>query len=452
MDRIKLLRDRKAALAKEAEALLDKQATEEGMSEDENTRYDKIEAEMATVNAGIAREERLMDERRTMAVVSDLNTDTEKEAEEKKPAEAKKKVESFGNFGEQLQAIAHAGQKGIHAGEWDRRLQGLYQPGGVQAASGASEAVPSEGGFLVQQDLAAPMLETMFETGSLLPRVRRVPISANSNGLVIPALDETSRADGSRWGGVQAYWADEAATVTAKQPKFRNMDLRLNKLFGIGYATEELLADAMALDSVMSRAFTEELTFKTEDSIINGTGAGQPLGILNSGAVIEVAKDSGQAAATITTTNVLGMFARLTPRSTTRAVWLVNQNTLPQLFALTLGSGTAVVLLYRPPGVDGPNTNAPGGTLLGRPVIPVEYSASIGTVGDITLVDLDQYLMIDKGGVKANTSMHVRFIYDEMTFRFTYRVDGQPMQRSAVTPYKGTGSTLSPYVALAARA
>ena len=102
---------------------------------------------------------------------------------------------------------------------------------------------------------------------------------------------------------------------------------------------------------------------------------------------------------------------------------------------------------YAPSGANG-NQLA---TLMGRPVIPVEYCATLGTVGDIILVDLDQYVMIDKGGIQSAQSMHVRFVNAEQTFRLTYRVDGQPAQRAAITPFKGS-NTLSPYVTLATRA
>ena len=286
-----------------------------------------------------------------------------------------------------------------------------------------------------------------------------MPISANANGLVIPTVDETSRVNGSRWGGVQAYWADEADTVTATKPKFRQMDLRLKKLMGLCYATDELLADAAALESIISRAFTEELTFKAEDAIVNGTGSGQMLGILNSGAVVEVAKEASQAAASIVAKNIAKMWSRLSARSRRTAVWLVNQDIEPQLLLMfapvTNVAGTENVggiglaqsgVSYRPPQAGNPFSE-----LMGRPVIPVEYCATLGTVGDILLVDLDQYVVIDKGGIQSASSMHVRFVNAEQTFRLVYRVDGQPVQRSATTPYKGA-NTISPYVSLATRA
>jgi HK97 family phage major capsid protein len=442
MARINVLRQRKTDLVAEAEVLLEKQSGEEGLTEDEDSRYEEIVAEIETVQKQIAREEAHMETRRTMEAVVDVSTDTAEEAEDKLPAQVAREPEKFATFGDQLKAIAQAGMNNQVAAD-NRLIWG--------AALGANEAVPSEGGFLVQQDFNTSLLNLMHEMGSVVGRTRRVPISANSNGIRLPMVDESSRVDGSRWGGVQAYWANEADTVTASQPAFREMDLRLNKLFGLAYATDELLADSVALGSIMTQAFGEELTFKTEDAIVSGTGAGQPLGFLNSGAVIEVAAESGQVAATIVTANIINMFARLPRRSATNAVWLVNQDTWPQLWQLTLGSGTAVTLLYAPPGQGTSDQNAPFGTLLGRPVLPVEYAATLGTAGDIMLVDLSQYLMIDKGGVDSASSMHVRFINDEMTFRFIFRVDGQPAWNVPITPANGT-ATQSPFISLATRA
>jgi HK97 family phage major capsid protein len=94
--------------------------------------------------------------------------------------------------------------------------------------------------------------------------------------------------------------------------------------------------------------------------------------------------------------------------------------------------------------------NAPDGTLLGRPVVFIEQAAAVGNVGDITLVDLDHYLLLTKGGLQSATSMHVEFLTDQMTYRFVYRVGGQSTTNQPVTTADGA-TTLSPFVALQAR-
>lgn len=200
------------------------------------------------------------------------------------------------------------------------------------------------------------------------------------------------------------------------------------------------------------------MAFKVEDAIVNGTGAGMPLGFLNSGCTIVVPKEVGQAANTVLATNILRMWSRMPPSNRKNAVWIVNQEAEPQLFALMLlvknVAGTENVgglafpqVTYTPPGTNG-NEH---GLLMGRPVIPVEYAAPLGTAGDITLADLSQYLAIDKGDVQTASSIHVRFIYDETCFRFVYRFNGQPIWQQPVLPYRGNLS-VSPFVTLATRA
>ncbi|HEY4712374.1 MAG TPA: phage major capsid protein, partial [Dehalococcoidia bacterium] len=93
-------------------------------------------------------------------------------------------------------------------------------------------------------------------------------------------------------------------------------------------------------------------------------------------------------------------------------------------------------------------SSAPYGTLFGKPVIPCEQAATLGTAGDIILADLSQYLMIDKGSLQSASSIHVKFTTDETAFRFTYRCDGQPLWKTVLTPYKGTGNTQSPFIVL----
>jgi HK97 family phage major capsid protein len=356
------------------------------------------------------------------------------------PAEVKSQPEGFRSFGEQLQAILRASQNG---GPVDRRLLEIKAPAGM------SETVSSDGGFLVQTDFAAELFRRVYETGALASRVRRIPISANSNGLRMNAINETSRATGSRWGGIQGYWMAESGTKQTSAPKLRQMDLNLHKLAGLCYATDELLADAAALETVIREGFAEEFAWLLDDAILNGTGAGQPLGILQSGALVSITKETGQAAATFVYENAVKMWSQLWGRSKSNAVWLINQDVEPQLYSMSLAVGTGGVPVYMPAnGVSG----APYGTLFGRPVLEIEQTATLGTVGDVVLADLSQYLMIEKGGMESASSIHVKFTTDETAFRFVMRVDGQPAWNQYLTPASGSTNYLSPFIALATRA
>lgn len=341
------------------------------------------------------------------------------------------------SFGEFLQAVRHAN---LSTGQMDDRLRKQ-----TLAATGSNETVGSEGGFLVGTDQSAEIMKRVYETGTLARRCRRIPISAASNGVKINGIDETSRANGSRFGGVQAYWAAEAATVTATSPKFRKVELELKKLFALWYATEELLADAAAMTAVATDAVASELGFKLEDAIFRGSGAGQPRGVFaDSGIYVSVAKETSQTAATINAANVAKMFGRIWAKSIPTSEWFMNQDCLNQLPQMVIGQQP----IYTPPG--GFST-APFGTLLGRPINVIEQSETLGTQGDIALLDMSQYALAEKGGLQQASSMHVRFLYDEQVFKFTQRVDGRPLWHSSLTPFKGS-ATQSPFVFLDTRA
>ncbi len=156
--------------------------------------------------------------------------------------------------------------------------------------------------------------------------------------------------------------------------------MNLKKLTGICYLTDELIADTVALESVVSQAFVSEFGFLVDDAICNGTGAGQPLGLLNAGCLVSVAKETGQKAASVVYENITKMWSRLLPQSEATAAWYINRNILPQLYAMSLSVGTGGVPVFMPAnGLSG----LPFNTLLGKPVIPIEQAATLGTVGDI---------------------------------------------------------------------
>lgn len=422
MDRITKLEAEASGLKKNLSTLLgEAKKADRALTPEEREQADKITADLDGVEATIALERRQLEYDRTTA--KPIATAAPAAAADPKP-------EKFATVGELLQAV----QRGN-----DVRLQA--------AASGLNEGVPSEGGFLVQSDFATELTNKAFQTGQLASRVRVQEIGPMSNGLKLNLANETSRAS-SRYGGIIAYWAAEAALKTDSAPKFRQWDYNLQKLIGLFYATDELLQDATAITSVVNEWFADEFGFQLDDAIYNGNGAGKPLGILAAPALVTVAKEAGQAAATIVAANLQKMYSRMPAGSLGNAVWCINQETWPQLFQLSQAVGVGGVPMFIPAGG---MSQTPAGTLLGRPILPIEQAAALGTVGDIAFCDFSQYLAIRKGGTQTASSIHVRFLYDESVFRFVLRFNGAPIPNSPLTPYKGT-ATVSPFVVLATRA
>jgi len=322
-----------------------------------------------------------------------------------------------------------------------------YQQRIMAAATGAGEAVPSDGGFLVGEDYAAGLIKRAYDNNQVISRCTRRTLSGNANSMKLNGIDETSRANGSRHGGIRSYWMAEADDMTGSKPKFRQLEMELKEHGVLFYATDRMLDDAAFLEQEVNDAVSDEIGFKTQDAIINGTGAGQPLGILNSGCLISQAKETGQDAATIVYENYLKMLTRKWG-PLANYVWLINQEIYPQLGQMNLAVGTGGAPVYVPS--SGAN-EAPFQFLGGRPMIEIEQAAALGTVGDIILADLSQYVIIEKGGVQAAMSIHVEFLSNQTVLRWITRVDGQPSWNSALTPFKGS-ATRSPFVTIAARA
>lgn len=332
-----------------------------------------------------------------------------------------------------------------------RELWGSYtmSPAIKAAVSGASSGTTADGGVFVRNEWNTSLMNRARQESQLLQRCDQITVGDGFDGVELPYVNETSRATGSRWGGVQVYRAAEAASVTATKPTFGKFELRLEEAKGLMYATDRVLRDASVLESVVNTAFPSEFAFKLDDEILRGTGTGQCLGLLNADCTVQQAKENGQTADTIKAENVIKMHARLLARNMGRAEWFINQECLPQLQVMSVAVGTAGgQLVYMPPGG---LTQAPYGTLLGRPVNVIEVASGLGDVGDIFLADFSEYLVISKA-MSSASSMHVRFIFDEMTFRWTWPIIGKPKLASAITPYKATSSTtLSPFVTLQAR-
>lgn len=369
---------------------------------------------------------------------------------------------SFGQFCKAIQvhyAPNHFGQdarefysaKMKHwEGEFNTKYKGLYDDYHMKANSpaGMNETFSGQdGGALIPPEFVAQILMRLY-ANDLMNRTQLIPLGGNS--IKIPAINETSRADGSRFGGVASYWRKEAGTVAATKPSLATVSLDLNSLMVFMTPTSELLEDTGgALETYLAQLAAMEIQFKIGDSIVNGDGDGKPKGITSGGTPCKItqAKESGQAAGTIVTNNVTKMWSRLHTSCRADAIWIYDQSIEPALPQMTVGTAGSQLAVYMPPGG---LSGSPYGTLMGRPMIPVEFCQQLGTEGDIVLWSPSQYLMATKGGIQTATSMHLYFDSNQMAFRFIIRIDGKPWWSSALTPKSG-GPTQSCIVTLATR-
>ncbi len=437
------LQARKTALVKEARALTDIAAEQQrDLNEDESQAFDSLRAKIEAASAAIDREAALIAEEAHLASVqvaanrlaigeTPVITVTDNlEADPK---------HGFKSVGEFLKTVRQAQNPGSSI---DERLLVGASRGAAAPASFGAEGSGQDGGFLVPPQFAQEIFRLSLDEDSLLPLTDNVEITGNT--MAFPK-DETTP-----WGsnGIRAYWQGEAASAVTTKPVLGLATLRLKKLMALVPVTDELLDDTNALSSYLPDKIATSIRWKSNESILFGSGSGVPVGCMNATTTVTVAKESGQATQTLQPQNLAKMIARLPPGSFSRAVWIVNNDVLPALFTLTLGNYP----IYLPIGGTPSGMQAsPYGTLLGRPVFVSQHANTFSSQGDVLLADLSYYQTITKaGGLQTATSMHLYFDTDLTAFRTTFRMDGQSKIAAPISPAKGA-TTLSPFAQLGAR-
>ncbi len=423
MEKITELRAQKAQLLTQAQALVD-----EGKITEANAVTDQME----DINAQIAGLEKLAQASRENA-----RPDYDGALHGKPADSGKGEGKPFASVGEQLLAIYNFRKNHVE----DKRLQKVNN-----AVLGSNEGSGTDGGFALQTDFAGMIMESAVQQSPLLNRLDRYTCSSSANAMRWVSADETNVSK-SVFGGVQMYWASEGAAVAASKPQFREMKMDLEKMMGFLYCTDEMLEDAAFLSGFASSAFTLAGDRLLTEGVICGDGVGKPLGLIHSKALVTVDKESGQAAGSFLGANAIKMQARAMPRNRERLVWLMHPDAEELLPTLSIQSGEAAKFLWNPEGGLG---NFDTQRVLNKPVLFEDSCSALGNAGDILLVDPYMYILLTKGTVKQDWSIHVEFLTDQNCFRVVYRCNGAPKVSKPLT-IKNSTKTRSPFVALAAR-
>jgi HK97 family phage major capsid protein len=304
-------------------------------------------------------------------------------------------------------------------------------------------------GFLVPPQFLAGILDSALEQEVIRPNATVLPMS--SNELDTPGFDYQDGTSGKR-AGLQILWGAEATSLTEQVAKARKISFVAKKATILVRVSSELAEDAPAFDRQLSTAMSAAVASGLDGVFTAGTGAGQPIGILNSPAKIEVAKEGGQGANTLMLQNLAKMLARLTPSAYKRSMWLVHPTVLPALLQLTVvvqnvagtenvGGGHAAAVVQ---GADGQLR------IFGRPVAVTDACSAFSSAGDVILADLVQYGIGMRSDARIEMAREAYFSSDEIGFKLRLRLDGQSLA-SAPTKLRDGTNTVSPFISLGAR-
>jgi len=302
------------------------------------------------------------------------------------------------------------------------------------------EHTGARGGFLVPQEFIPELYGVAAEQTIVRQRATIIPMSRRQ--VLIPVVDQTGTTAGqAHWyGGMIAKWTEEATDKTQTDPTFRQATLTAHKLVLYTKASDELLEDeAVGLSAFLMgmMGFTGAINWQEEYTFLQGTGVGQPQGVVGAGCTITVTRAATNTVGFVDLANMLENFLA----TGGRGVWHMTQSLMSEMIQLSGPTGHASYI-WAPNARDG----IPG-SVLGYPVAWTEKLPLKGTAGDVLLANWPFYLVGDRKRTTIESSNIPDFQSDVTSWRCVHRVDGRPWLSAAITLQDGT-STVSPFCIL----
>ena len=447
-------------------------AEQEGvLTEEQQTEWDGLKAKRDQVQVSIVREEELREARRnepaarSTADPSTVITDIHNRAEADPRCGFQSHQEYCGSVmaatgirnredvpDERLRALA-AGNGG-DGPEIAFMLPRAWTPPGLLAAAGSDEHGGYDygrGGAAIPVTLLPGMLQLGFEGDPTVGRVRVVPMASPIVSL-LARVDKNHTSSVS--GGFTVTRRPETVDISSSRTELERVKLEASGLFGLAFATEELLTDSpISFIAIIEAGFRDQFAHAILSEKLRGLGADQYLGILTALAASSLGPT---IAVTRTTSSEIHAMDAVNMRARCwgygNAIWLANHDCYPFLSKLahviTDGGGTpvgagAITLYQQSLQEDRPDM------LLGRPIFYTEYASTLGSAGDLILGNWNEFLEGLYQPLQSAESVHVRFVQHERAFKFWVRNAGAPWWRSALTPNQSS-DTLSPFVIIAA--
>ncbi len=336
------------------------------------------------------------------------------------------------------------------------KTHGVKGPNGQVRKTALAENSGQQGGYVVPPQFMSELLTIAAEDAFIEPRARVLPM--NSRTADWPMLDITTvQATGTTpyYGGILFKWQPEASTFAETEPAFRQSTWTAWDLVGYSVASNQLLADnGIGLDALLTQMFAGALTWYKEYAFLRGFGAGSsmPLGILNAPATIVQSRTTSNR---FLLADAAAMLSHLQMRSRQTACWVMHQSVIPQLVQMVGGGTIGSASTTNIPGNQlawmdhqgGAAMKLPDTFLDGLPVYFTEKMPTLGTKGDVSLIDWSNYVIGERLDLQVDVSPHVNFLTNQLTWRVIARCDGKPWANSFTTD--ANGWQVSPMITLA---
>lgn len=336
-------------------------------------------------------------------------------------------------LGDMLLSIKRATRGDVKAVSYLERTYG--------AMKAMTEGTGNAGGYLVQEQEIVNRLTAMPEKERWLSRIRREQVATPTGKWTDWDVTFTPTAGiGQTAGAARAKTANrvEGGAYTETQPYLKQLEWQVSDAAS-GYVkvSRELRQDtAGAIGEVVGSRIRRAVNARMAFLVLKGTGVGQPLGILNSPALVSALHASASAFAYGDALNAIAVFEPLMGDG----FWVANRTNLPEIHIVAQNAGGYVTDMNREPGTV---------PMYGFEVFTSEHLPVTDNAGSIILIDGGSYIIFEHGPFYLEYSEHADFLNGNDVWRFGQRIDGKPILDSTIKEGNaGTATQVSPFVSM----
>lgn len=297
----------------------------------------------------------------------------------------------------------------------------------------------AQGGFLVPDQFLPDLIAVEPEREIVWPRADIVPM--NHRTLQVPGLSTAGSTPGqtNMIPGMVGHWTETGTLKSEVEVLFTQVDLVAHEYSGWIPIKDALLEDSpMAVESIVRNIMRKGVQFYRDEAFLDGTGAGQPQGVIDAPGTLALARNTAGA---IDFLDLVGMKGQLLPSSWMSAMWVFHQSCYESLRTMRDPAGHYIW-------VENARDGEPD-RILGFPYMFTEKTQTLGVRGDVILADWEWYYIGNKSELSIASSEHVLFLLNQKVIKFVMRVDGQEKLPAPIFLKDGI-TEVSPFLVLAA--
>jgi len=284
---------------------------------------------------------------------------------------------------------------------------------------------PSRANNLVPQDFRAQLQQLPFDAPALVDRVTVIP--SGTGVVTFPSLQQS---DANEFGGMSWQWKGEAEEKPETEPRFAQKEITCYELCGYTEVSERALTrSAISIEGMLMILVRAGLNYVLDNAIINGSGAGQPTGIVNTAGIRTVNR---AAAGAVSDVDLVNLKHEVKPAHRGGAMWAIADGVEQGLELAVDGLNRP---LFRSSTADGSYDR-----LVGYPYVVAQNCPTIGNTGDVIFGNPRWYFLAMEEEITIAKSKDYRFRHNVVAFKFFLVAGGILMQPRAMAVLNDTVS------------